>query len=699
MLAKLRRLSERTDAALVPLARLARAGISLFPLLLAPPVLAGSVYWFLKQPTPQLKLLDTNKLTVDQQILAAKPVGIAVGVVAALFLVLWLVLARLRGASFASVAARVGALLTPFLAVPFVVALMQPGIEKESPKLSLFFGLVIAAIIGVSAYRMRLRAKAAPLSAGDEEQGRSPKEIARIRWIERGKTAVAWACLLAIWGAYGWFFTDLAITHHRAMGSRTIDLGLYDNIFYNSLHGRWLACTFIKGETHLSAHFDPILVLLAPLYKFYPRAEMILGLQSVWIGSGVIPMYLLARHHLGSRVHGVLLAACYALHPALHGANMYEFHSLTLATVPMLWTLYALQAGRMKAYWLLLFVSLLVREDISLMMSMVGVTCLLLPGKGLRLTGLCTVLFCFVYFVVVKAVFMTSADVTNSGSGSYSFAYYYSEMIPGGKGVGGLLLTLVTNPTFALRHALEEPKIIYLVKIFGPLLLIPLATKSWRLTLLYGLAFTTLATRDAVFSTAFQYSTALLAFAFATVPIGVKQLSEGKLAQAYGLSPNRMRHALVFGALAASLAISYKFGGVIDNQAFKGGFSRIIRKPTPDQIEHYKWMEETKAKIPPKASLGVTNKIGPHVSNRKDVYFYGQKNVQYVFVDEKELKKDRLTKHKKSVEQGKLELLSRRGSYALFKVVNKPKPAEPPKPEPEPEDENVDDVLGDDPRE
>jgi len=57
---------------------------------------------------------------------------------------------------------------------------------------------------------------------------------------------------------------------------------------------------------------------------------------------GVVPAYLLARGRLDSRLAGVALAAMYAVYPALHGANMYEFHSLTLLSPLVLTLLYFL---------------------------------------------------------------------------------------------------------------------------------------------------------------------------------------------------------------------------------------------------------------------------------------------------------------------------------------------------------------------
>lgn len=684
------RMSRWFDAMLMGIARAGQAGLSYLVVVVLAPLFAASAYWFLRGPETRLKLLDTNKLKLDEQIAAAK-VG-AISLVAVLIVVpaLHYAWTRRRGVSFASLAQRIGVFLTPLLAVPFIVALFQKGLEKESPKLTLFFCAIIAAIVGVATYRI------AGLRLWPEVT--DPR---RRRMLDIGATVLAWLTVLALWFGYGYFFTNLSITNHHALATRTIDLGLYDNIFYQSVHGRPLGCTFLKTGYHGSAHFDPILVALSPLYLFYPRAEFILGLQSVWIGSGVIPVFLLARHFLGGRLQGVLLAAAYALQPALHGANMYEFHSLTLATMPVLWTLWALHTGRFKTYWVLLFVSLTVREDIPLMMIPVGFVCMLQSATALRRLGFITIIACAIYFVVVKKYFMTSAGVIMSGPQAYSYAYYYSEMIPDGKGLGGMFLTLLTNPTFVIRHALEEVKLVYLATVYLPMAFMPFLARSWRLTLLYGLAFTTLATRNAVFSTHFQYSNTMLPFALAALPLGIKQFSEGTFATAYRLDAPRLRNALVFGIFAAALATSYKFGGLWESQSFRGGFVRVHRTLSADQQAHYDWMEETKKLIPARASVGVTQKIGPHVSNRKDVYLYGQKNVQYVFVDEKELKGKQQKRHKKAIADGRLEVVSRRGTYALFKAVRpKPKAKEPPKEEPQDEEPgDVEDVLGDEPKE
>ena len=90
-----------------------------------------------------------------------------------------------------------------------------------------------------------------------------------------------------------------------------LPLGVYDNIFYHSIHGRPLASSLMKTGSHVSGHFDPILVLLSPVYLLKSSAESLLSLQSFWMAAGVFPAYLLGAELLRSRFAGVVVAVRY----------------------------------------------------------------------------------------------------------------------------------------------------------------------------------------------------------------------------------------------------------------------------------------------------------------------------------------------------------------------------------------------------
>ncbi|WP_437575816.1 DUF2079 domain-containing protein [Sorangium sp. So ce887] len=657
--------------------RLARAALTLAPW----PILFGMCIavtaWVFTHPS-RLAPLATNKLNeLERRWMAGGAVAAIVGVGLAYFLAMLARRVLTRSWDVVGTAGRLNRALLPLLALPFVAALKLPNIEKDSPKTAIFFAALAAATVGAGVYAWGRGARLSPALGDppglDDAPARGGPLAKAGRWL--APLAVG-----ALWAGYALFFSRLAITNHHALHTRTPDLGYYDNIFYQSIHGRPLGCSWLRAGYHGSAHFDPILVLLSPLYLLYPRAEFLLVLQSVWLGAGVIPVYLLARDKLEHRGKALLLAVVWALYPALHGANMYEFHSLALISPLVVWLLYFYETGKDRLYWVTLAALLLCREDVSLLMCFIGLYAILDRRAGRTRLGWVTIATSLVYLVVVKAFFMTSAGIIMSGKDAYSFAYYYEELMPNRSGLGGLVISVLTNPVFALKVMLEEPKILFLLQLFVPLCFLPFLAKPGRWMLAYGLLFCLLASRDAVFSIHFQYSSILFPIAFVLMPIALKRAEDSAPAAYFGLDGRRLSRALLAATLVASALVSWKFGGLVENASFRGGFHRVARNLTPDQELTYAWVRQQVAAIPPGAIVGATSKMGPHVSNRKEAYFYpGDRAaiVQYVLLDEGELKGKDLDRHNAAVKRGELKELGRLKKMALFQRV-KPASKQPP---------------------
>jgi uncharacterized membrane protein len=466
--------------------------------------------------------------------------------------------------------------------------------------------------------------------------------------------------------AYGIRFSRLAINNHHALQTRLIDLGIYDNIFYHSSHGNFLGSNFIPTQNHSSAHFDAILVLLSPLYYIYPRAELILVLQAFWCAVGVIPAYLLGRHHLDSRGAGMVMALAWALYPALHGANLYEFHSLTLLAMPMMWLLYLLTSGKVGPYFILLPFVLLIREDAPLLVACVAFAGILTRDSRLVRAGWITIAIAIAYFIFVKAFIMGSADPLG---GKYGFDWYYTDMIPHGPGLKDLAVSLLTNPTFAIDLALREPKLVFLLQLLVPLCFLPVFAKHWRFATAFGLFYILLATRKPVFSIHFQYSVVLFPVLIAVTPIGLRALRDGNLAQRIGLAKPQLVAVLLTGVLVSSLLMSWKFGGVVPNSSFRGGWAKIPHSLTVAQVDRYRRVRTLVDQVPPDASVTVTNRIAPHLTNRAEVWSYGDKKpTEYLVIDTRDMKGWPKKHHAKRVASGKLELVDTAGTVQLFRT-------------------------------
>lgn len=125
------------------------------------------------------------------------------------------------------------------LACPFVAFLSLAGIEKTSPLLSLFLILIATAALAAGFKANLLRG----VEKLGETLGRSPGLA----------SAMTAAGLLGLWAGFGFLFSVYSINTHRALLTGGFDLAIYDNLFFQSAHGRPLGCSWTMGGTHLSA--------------------------------------------------------------------------------------------------------------------------------------------------------------------------------------------------------------------------------------------------------------------------------------------------------------------------------------------------------------------------------------------------------------------------------------------------------------
>ena len=596
-----------------------------------------------------LPAMFENKLTADERRVGLVYLAGSLVAIAAFYLGALVVRHRDHWPPGFERAAHLHPYLSFVLSGPAIVALTEPKIETQHQwRTWLYIGLAVLA------WWPTLRALSSDWKAWQ------PRRILS----DRQRDAVSLVAVFGLWAAYAWVFANLAINTHHGFHMRLIDLGIYDNVFFQSSHGRPLGCSFLRGGTHVTAHFDPILVILSPLYRLWPRAEFLLTLQAVWCGAGVIAAYLIGRHQLNSRVWGLVWAVVYAVHPALHGANLYEFHSLTLLFTPLLFALYFLLSGKLRLYFVMLPVLLIVREDVSLVLCFVGLYALISGEPGYKRAGWITILVSLVYLVVAKTVFMSAPGLLNQGPGAYGYHYYYKDMIPNGLAEIDFFTTLLTNPAFVVALVAQEAKIHYLLVIFAPLLFLPAWAGRARVMLLYGFIFILLASRTAVYSTHFQYSAVLLPVAIALAPLGLRLLREARPKDT-GLTTVIMGCVLV-----ASLLVSWKHGAVLENSSFRGGFRPIVRTWTEPLQERYDSFLELVSVIEPDASVSATDRVGAHVSNRAEVHRLDQNiDTDYLLVDTSDLRGRNKASLERREKAGKVELIEHTGRWRLYRAV------------------------------
>lgn len=486
------------------------------------------------------------------------------------------------------------------VALPLVLALSAP-IENNRPFLTIGLCLLVGIVATYSAYFWS-EGFAAPES--------------HPRW-----KAVSWWILGACAIAYFAAILRLALINHWSFKTNRADLGFYMSVFRNSSLGYPLRCTLCVGGTHASGHFDPILVLLSPLYLLYPYSETLLVLQTAWLASSVVPLHLLARRAIGDPRVALAVTLSFLAYPALHGVSLFDFHSLALIIPLLLWFAYFFVTERWKSYGVTLVALLLCREDVSLVVFLAGIAILFSGKPRSGRVAFLTILSSLLYFVVVKKVFMASADPLNSGEGADSHAYYFAGLIPPGTATLGLLGTLLTDPFLVLGKVFDEGKAEYVLALLSPLMFLPLLGRG-RICLVYGAFLTLVATRP-IASINFHYSSLLIPVLFA---LTVDAL--GRLARGAFVEPNfgrRLCGSLAVGILTTTLLMSWKFGAFWPNTAFRAGLRIQLRALNPALVERARWLHAVARRLPRDTSIAANTLVLPHLGRIRDVYMIGNR--------------------------------------------------------------------------
>jgi uncharacterized membrane protein len=275
------------------------------------------------------------------------------------------------------------------------------------------------------------------------------------RWWHRVTPPTAPQVFLAgavlIWT---WYFSVRSLNIHHALGTATYDSALYDQ-------GVWLLSRFdapfvtLMGRNLFGDHASFVLLFLVPLYWIAPGAWIMFTAQSAAIAAGAIPVFLYARRRLGSEWWALVGAGTYLLHPAVGWTNLENFHPDAFLGVFVGFAVYAALERKWRLYGVFVVLSLMVKEDVSLVIVPLGIWVAIRRDRRI---GLLTVFGSLAFMAVAMFVVMRSLIGVPTRN---------TWRIPFG-GIRGLIDTTVTNPTQLIDHLRSDGRPWYLVQMTAP---------------------------------------------------------------------------------------------------------------------------------------------------------------------------------------------------------------------------------------
>jgi len=403
--------------------------------------------------------------------------------------------------------------------------------------------------------------------------------------------------LVAGIAAYAAGFAALSVLRQDAFSTGRFDLGNMVQAVWSTAHGHPLRVTDLHGDqiSRLGAHVDPILVLFAPLWWIWPSPEMLLVVQAIAVALGALPVYWLARKHLGSARAGVGFALVYLVYPATGWLTLNEFHPVALATPLLLFAFWFLDEDRLLPFAVFAVAAATCKEEIPFVLAGFGVWYAVTRRRWMAGGTI-------VALGIAWAAFATTVVIPHFNHGQTSDFYTrYSEV---GGSPGGIVKTAFAHPGRLIDAAFTGRDLHYALQLLWPLAFLPLLSPLVLVAALPELAVNVLSAVTTQTSIHFHYTAGLIAPLVIAAVLGARRL-------------RRRRMPIATAALLVALLGNYRLGPVPTWQHVPGGQRFQTRAAVI--TAHDRIAARAVQLIPSDAVVATTNSLGAHLSARRRV--------------------------------------------------------------------------------
>jgi uncharacterized membrane protein len=408
---------------------------------------------------------------------------------------------------------------------------------------------------------------------------------------------------LSLGGVYFVVFSTLALLRHESYHSFGFDLGLFNQVFWNTTQGRPFESTMSQAlpvpHTLFGDHFSPVFLFVMPFYFAFPHPETLLVIQTLALALGAWPVYLLATLKLPPGYAALWVLAYFLVVPLAY-INLYDFHEVAFSVAPLGFAIYFLERRRTGLFLLSLLVTFLVKEEMGLIGAGFGAYILL--GKRNWKLGLGVLVGSLLTFVALIQL------VIPFFSGGHSYPYIAERYAQVGGSARGILTNLVTDPLRIARALLQPKKVFFVIGVFGSTLGLS-ALAGWAaLLLLPTLGYLLLSNYEPQYSFTSQYSAPLIPLVVGTAILALARL------------PKSAQARVMAAVIVSSLVFSWAFG----DMPFSRKFDPSLFSTQP----RYATFVRQLGRIPSDARVSAENGFPSHLSERRYIYDYGFEGVQ-----------------------------------------------------------------------
>lgn len=328
------------------------------------------------------------------------------------------------------------------------------------------------------------------------------------------------------------YFSFFSILRYKTLYASYYDLGIMHQTVYNTYKAivdrdssRVLEMTDTdspKQIKRLAIHTDFTLALLAPLYFIHAGPETLLVIQTVVVALGAWFIFQLTLELIKNAKYRQLLALIFALsyllYPPLERSNMFDFHSVTMASTFLLGMFYCWLKNKYKLSLIFFFLSLATKEQVALTTCFFGVytiysNYILKKTKkniyySLTIIGISIYWFVFTIFYVIPAF---------RGSDHFAIKKYADF----GDSPTNIIIGVLKNPLSIIRYIISDDAKRYLLNLLGPVAFLPLLSPATLLIAAPEFAINLLSKDSNLRNIFYHYTAVITPFIFISAIYGL----------------------------------------------------------------------------------------------------------------------------------------------------------------------------------
>jgi uncharacterized membrane protein len=341
---------------------------------------------------------------------------------------------------------------------------------------------------------------------------------------------------------YAVFLTLMSVSRFMNYRSEAIDV-----MFFKA--ELWQLSQFQIPSFAWSQHFSPILVFLVPFFWITKSGTFLIFIQSAFVVSAAIPIYLSAKKKLKSEFIGLSISLAFLTFGGLQVGFAYGFHEIMFLPTLFLWMYYFYISKRLTLYIIFAFLCLTVKEEVSFMLIFWG---LYLLFKRDYKYALSTMFLGFIWYLLT---FQYIFPHFNKGGG-----YGYWGQFPTSKynGLLGIIIFGLQNPVEFTKNILTPNyklatifhsygNFSFLSFLYPPSLIITIPSIAQKLL-----------SSDIAAKNGFHYSSAITAVVIISIIEAIKFIKDKKNI----LKPFKNKHAflgilIIFTAVCANILYGY----------------------------------------------------------------------------------------------------------------------------------------------